>query len=185
MRTKTIFQQAVLAVAACAFCAGAYAGPQTDKKSNDKNQVSKQDKKWLSNAHQINVAEVKAGQLALERAHANAVRRVAQTLINDHKKLDAKVTQLAQKLGVDLPAAPSDKQKATIEFLSTKQGMAFDKEWTHTEITAHIGAITKTKAEITEGSSKKVQKAAKKAVKALKKHLSLLRTASGRIYGGP
>lgn len=177
-----------------AFSAGACAGPATatatqdqqqSDSQQDKHNLSKQDKKWLSNAHQINVAEVKAGQLALDRAHVNAVLRVAQTLINDHRKLDTKVTKTAKKLGVELPPAPSDKQQATVEFLSTKQGMTFDKEWAKQEIAAHIAAITKTKTEITEGSSKKVKKLAKKTVKVLQKHLSLLRTAAGRITGGP
>lgn len=165
-----------------AFAAGsAKAGA---KATSSKQNLNKQDKKWMANAHQINLAEMKMARLAEHRAHANSLIKVAQTIARDHAMLDAKGAKLAGKLGLSLPNAPSVKQKAVFSLVSSKQNMAFDPEWVHQEIDAHIAAIEKTKREIHKGSSKQVVQLAKQALPVLKKHRHLLRLAANRMNGG-
>ncbi|HET7570666.1 MAG TPA: DUF4142 domain-containing protein [Gammaproteobacteria bacterium] len=186
----------VAAVAAFIFCsqAGAATPPQPathkppaaaqiQSRQHHKS-LSKQDKKWLKSAHQINLAEIKAGEVAENRAHAHAVRRVGHTLVVDHRMLDAKVAQLTRYLGVKLPGSASLKQKSVLKVIESQQGMNFDKEWLHQEIDGHIAAIEKTKREIHKGSSKNVMQLAKQALPVLEKHLHLLRSAANQITGG-
>lgn len=146
--------------------------------------LSKQDKEWLKSAHQINLAEIKAGEVAERRAHANKVREAAHTLVVDHRMLDAKVSKLAKQLSVKLPGSASLKQKSVLKVIESQQGMHFDQEWLHEEISAHIAAIKKTKREIHKGKSRQVQQLAKQALPVLQKHLHLLRLATKQMTGG-
>ncbi|HET7307433.1 MAG TPA: DUF4142 domain-containing protein [Gammaproteobacteria bacterium] len=146
--------------------------------------LSRQDKKWLKSAHQINLAEIKAGELAEKSAHAHAVRRVGHTLVVDHRMLDAKVMKLAKQLGVNLPGSASLKQKSVLKVIESQAGVSLDKEWLHQEIDGHVAAIEKTKREIHIGSSKQVMQLAKQALPVLEKHLHLLRSAANEMTGG-
>lgn len=152
--------------------------------SQPQKKLSKQDKKWLKSAHQVNLAEMKTGEVGQRRAHAHSVIRVARTLVVDHRMLDAKVAKIAKYLGVKLPSSASLKQKTILKLIESQQDMAFDKEWVHQEIDAHIAAIEKTKREIHKGSSKKVMQLAKQALPVLQKHLHLLRLAADQMTGG-
>src|SRR5690348_4585096 len=75
-------------------------------------QASPQDQKWLQQAHQANLAEIAAGNLAEQSGHAESIRMVGHTLATDHAEMDAKLQKLAEQLRVKLPGAPNPQQKA-------------------------------------------------------------------------
>lgn len=173
MKTINVFLAVVLGAA----CVSSYA-------ASAKQQLSQQDKMWITQAHQINLAEIKLGEMAQRKGHANAVREAGQTLESDHERLDSKLEPVAENLGISLPESPTLTQQAEAEMLSDKSGMAFDQAWVQTEISAHEKAITKTNKEISKGSSPKVQSLAKETLPVLEKHLHMLRRTSDKLYGG-
>lgn len=163
-------------------CSALYAAPPPQP--SQKQSLSRQDTAWLVQAHQTNLAEIKAGTLAVQRAHAHSLRQAAQTLVADHRMLDSKLKSLAGQLSVDLPASPSVKQQSILKLVESQQDMAFDTEWAHQEIDGHIAAIQKTKREIHIGKSHQVRQLAKRALPVLEKHLHLLRLAADQMTGG-
>jgi len=58
---------------------------------------------FLQDAAKSGVKEVKMGKLALERAQNPAVKQFAQTLVNDHTRVNQQLLQLATRKGVTLP----------------------------------------------------------------------------------
>lgn len=166
----------LLTAALLLFCTGAYAAPSRP--------LSKQDQTWLKKAHQVNLAEIKAGGLAETKGHANSIQMAGHTLASDHAMLDAKLKPAAQKLRVQLPHVPNAEQKNHMKVFTQSVGLQFDKSWAHIEIGGHILAIEATRKEITDGSSPEVKKLANKALPVLMKHLQLLKRAELEIHGG-
>lgn len=147
--------------------------------------LSKQDKTWLTKAHQTNLAEIKAGRMAERKAKAKDVRSVGMTLVSDHRLLDKKLKPVAMKLNVKLPSEPTAHQQAVAKQLAGKSGAAFDEAWTKDMIKGHKKAIEMTTKEIRDGHSKEVQTLAKNCLPVLQKHLSMLKNAAHTPHGSP
>lgn len=146
-------------------------------------QVSPQDRAWLVVAHQTNLAEVAAGNLAAQSGHAESVRNAGRMLVDEHRALDAKLQPVAKQLGVKLPDYPNAQQKAEMQRFRRESGMQFDQTWAHVEGDGHVLAIELAVKETLHGSSPQVKQLAATALPVLKKHLGVLRQASERIAG--
>ncbi|HJU07114.1 MAG TPA: DUF4142 domain-containing protein [Rhodanobacteraceae bacterium] len=146
-------------------------------------QASPQDRAWLVAAHQTNLAEFAAGNLAAQSGHTESVRNAGRMLVDDHRALDAKLQPVAKQLGVKLPDYPNAQQQAEMQRFQRESGMQFDQTWAHVEGDGHVLAIELTVKETQQGSSPQVKQLAAAALPVLKKHLKVLRQASVRITG--
>ncbi|MEV0628883.1 DUF4142 domain-containing protein [Nonomuraea wenchangensis] len=140
---------------------------------------SELDKTWLRTIHQGNMAEIQAGHLAEAKGTAKQVKSIGKMLVDDHTALDEKVTQLAGRLGVDLPSSPTAAQKELSNKLRSDTGSDFDQDFVAGMTKAHVAAIRITGQEIDKGTSPEVVALAKEADPQLKKHLAALRKAHG------
>lgn len=145
--------------------------------------LSSQDGTWLVAAHQTNLAEEKAGDLAAESGHAEAVRKAGRMLTQDHSKLDAKLRPVAKQLGVKLPTKPNAEQRDEMKKFKSLSGVKFDKVWTHTEADGHVKAIEMTEREIHDGKLPQVKHLAQAALPVLKKHLRTLHQTANFVEG--
>ncbi|QYC41244.1 hypothetical protein Nocox_18175 [Nonomuraea coxensis DSM 45129] len=137
------------------------------------------DKTWLRTIHQGNMAEVQAGRLAEAKGTTKQVKSIGKMLVDDHTALDVKVTQLAGRLGVDLPTSPTADQKELSTKLREDTGADFDQDFVAGMTKAHTAAIRATKQQIDKGTSQEVVALAKEAEPQLKEHLAALRKAHG------
>jgi predicted outer membrane protein len=141
----------------------------------DDHGVSQQDRKFLRQVHQANLAEIKTGKLAKEKGKSDEVRELGRLFVKDHAKLDAGLVEVADDLGVHLPSQPNRKQKAIAEKLADLSGAKFDAAWVDAQIKAHEEAVALTEKEIKHGSNDDVIRLAEKAAPVIKHHLQLLR----------
>jgi len=65
--------------------------------------ASTQTSTFLTDAAKSGVKEVKIGKMALEKAQNPAVKQFAQTVVNDHSRVNQQLLQLATRKGVTLP----------------------------------------------------------------------------------
>ncbi|GAA4609147.1 hypothetical protein GCM10023195_36590 [Actinoallomurus liliacearum] len=139
--------------------------------------LSQQDRSWLTEIHQVNLAEVELGNLAEKKGATSAVRSVGRRLANDHTHLEDKVTSVARRVGVSLPGsvAPADAEVA--KRLKEESGKAFDQDYLATMASGHEKAIADTKTQISQGSSQQVIALAKQALPHLREHLAMVRKA--------
>ncbi|MFC7586895.1 DUF4142 domain-containing protein [Nonomuraea antimicrobica] len=140
-------------------------------------QPSEQDKAWMAVIHQGNLAEIGAGRLAREKGTTEPVRSVGELLVKDHTALDAKVTQAATQLGVQLPASMDAGQRKRLNKLEGATGKDLDRGFLSWMIEAHKEALTATEQEISKGSSETVKALAKEAAPSLQAHLDALEKA--------
>lgn len=145
--------------------------------------ASSQDSHWLIAAHQTNLAEIKAGKLAAQTGHANAIRNAGRMLATDHAALDAKLKPVAQQLGVKLPNKPNTTQRDQMKSWRGMMGVKFDAAWAHDEADGHVRAIEVTERETQHGSLPQVKQLAQAALPVLKKHLRVLHAAATQLSG--
>lgn len=139
---------------------------------------SEQDQEWMVVAHQGNLAEIAAGQAALQQATTDVVRQHGQMLVDDHTQLDADLTAAAEQLGVTLPSEPTEEQQQTLASVKAQSGEAFDTAWVESQIASHRATIAAGEEELAQGSEQSVKDLASAAAPVVQEHLdALLATA--------
>ncbi|WP_329083508.1 MULTISPECIES: DUF4142 domain-containing protein [unclassified Streptosporangium] len=143
--------------------------------------VSQQDKDFLVQAHQANLAEIEGGKAAEAktaepegRESAQTVRDLGERFVVDHTNLDQAVRQVADRLGVKLPDQPTAAQREQLDKLTTLSGADFDKAWISEELEGHRETLTAIDKEIKSGSSPEVKKLATDARPIVQEHVDLL-----------
>jgi predicted outer membrane protein len=87
------------------------------------------------------------GQQAEQQALAPAVKAVGGNLASEHGDLDRRVREVADKLGVLLPSAPTSQQMAWMAEISSKTGSDYDRAFTQRLREAH-GSVLPVIAEV-------------------------------------
>jgi putative membrane protein len=179
MRTRLTMLLAAAAVVALSGCGDDASTNTAGLAPRTETQPSNQDRTWMAAIHQGNLAEVQAGRLAQGKGTTKRIKSIGKTLVDDHTKLDEKVTQTATQLGITLPTSPTADQSAVVARLQDATGKDFDQDFVSGMTKAHRDAIAATKQEISQGSSPAVVSLAKTAEPSLQTHLKALRNAQG------
>jgi putative membrane protein len=133
----------------------------------------------LTRLHQINMAEVKAGELARRKGSTPRVRRYGDLLARDHAFADRRLLALAQDRGIAVAAAePREKDKAAARALETASGPEFDKRFTDAMHAGHAEAITA--LESVGSGDRKLDRLVEKLLPVLRQHLRLAHDLGGR-----
>lgn len=180
MRTALLRRLTLIGVAGAgiALTAAGVAGASTTAAPNA------QDKAFLVAAHQSNLAEIAAGKAAQAKATTSVVREHGALFIADHTRLDAGLQKTASTLGVDLPAAPSAAQQASLAAVTAKSGAAFDAAWLQQQLASHQASLALGNTELAKGSDPAAITVAKTAAPVVKMHLSMLGEATGTNPSG-
>jgi putative membrane protein len=140
--------------------------------------VAKGDRAWLATAHQANLAEIQAGELARKKGGTPAVRAAGGMLVTDHTASDAQVTRVANSLNVTLPSAAAPADAAAATRLGNESGGQFDHDFLATMQTGHQKVIALTQDQIAHGTVPQIKSLAKTTLPVLHKHLNTLRKAA-------
>ncbi|MFI6922808.1 DUF4142 domain-containing protein [Nonomuraea spiralis] len=128
-----------------------------------------------------NLAEIAAGKAALRRSHDKDVREIAWGLIRDHRKLDARLREVAQRLRVDLPDAPAAEQRDDLDaVLARRSGHRFDRAWLRLQADAHEQTLTLIRRELRHGHSGWVRDLARDGAPVVRHHLDEVRAELNR-----
>ena len=100
------------------------AGPN----SGDLGQVM-QDKMFLRKAAEGGIAEVKLGQLAVQKGSSDEVKAFGQKMVDDHTKMNLEIAQVADSMGVMLPKSLNKEDQAEYDKLNGLSGNEFDIEY--------------------------------------------------------
>jgi putative membrane protein len=134
------------------------------------------DASFLVQVHQANLTEISASENARAASTSACVRAVADILVRDHRRLDAAGGQLAARLGVRLPSAPTPDQQRLLAELAAANGTAgFDGMWLRAQVTAHQDALNLLDGEIAHGVNPSVVRAARTARPVVASHLVMVR----------
>jgi putative membrane protein len=88
-----------------------------------------QDKMFLRKAAEGGIAEVKLGELAVQKASSDEVKVFAQKMVEDHTKMNNDMAQLADSMGVMLPKTMDKDDQVEYDKLKGLSGNDFDMEY--------------------------------------------------------
>ena len=100
-----------------------------------------EDRSFLTNAAQSNLAEIATGRLALRESEDAAVRAYARRMVADHTAAQAQLRRIARAWKTSIPSRPSPKQRRDAARLKALEGSTFDRTYLRRQITAHRQAL--------------------------------------------
>jgi putative membrane protein len=127
--------------------------------------------KFIKEAIQGNLAEVKVGQLAQEKGATQGVKDFGAALVKDHGTANEKATQTAQQMNVTPPGKPDMKQTQVYDKLAKLSGEQFDQQFIQAMVKDHKEDVAKYERE--SNQSGPAADYAKQTLPALKAHLKM------------
>ncbi|WP_328751201.1 DUF4142 domain-containing protein [Streptomyces sp. NBC_00285] len=99
--------------------------------------LSALDREFVTKVRLAGLWEAPAGQQAEQKGTTQAVRTAGAHLVEGHTFLDARVRDVASKLGLALPNEPNDQQKQWLATLNQAQGVDYDRQFANILRLAH------------------------------------------------
>jgi putative membrane protein len=152
--------------------------PQADTKGTT---LSKQDREFLDEAGQGGLYEVRAGQLAVQRAQANDVKQFGQRMIDDHTAVNGRLQKLAQAKGLNVPAQLDKKHQDKIDNLSKKTGMEFDKAYIEDMVDDHKQDVESFEKASKDAKDVGVKELATATLPTLREHLQQVQSIKDKL----
>jgi putative membrane protein len=142
------------------------------------------DASFYKNAAEAGIAEVAAGQQAVQKADNQKVKDFGQMMVTDHTKANDELKDLAATKNIKLPTTPSVGQAAEKTKLDVLSGGAYDKSYIRGQIKDHEEVISMFRKEMNSGQDSDAKAWAKKTLPTLEKHLKMARQiAAENGYG--
>jgi len=99
--------------------------------------LSHRDAKFVQEAAEGGLAEVRLGQLAQQKAIHAEVQDFAKKMVDDHGKANADLKTIAQQDGIELPASLNRKHQKLLDKLRKLTGGDFDREYMEHMVSDH------------------------------------------------
>lgn len=122
-------------------------------------------------------AEIRFGELAEDKAANQAVKDLAQRMVNDHTKADDSLKSAAAKDSISIPAKLNAKDQAAYSRLSQLSGAAFDRAYARDMVRDHETDIALFRHEADNGKDASIKGFAEQTLPTLEDHLKLARQA--------
>jgi putative membrane protein len=132
--------------------------------------LSKSDQTFIKNAAAANEAEIKLGRLAEKKGSTEQVRKMAQTIVDDHTKVNNQLKTIAGQEGFTIPLELTPDQKAAYDKLSSLSGAEFDKAYMDRLKQDHQKAISLYQNEANNSTNPQLKSFAQQTLPALEQH---------------
>jgi putative membrane protein len=142
---------------------------------------SDDDKTFLKNSTEDNLAEIKMAELAVKTSKNPAVTTFAHKMITDHRALLAGAKPVAMKAGVTPPTSPSIGADAEYLKLKVLSGETFDKSYIKTMVSDHHEDLDKVKAEHDSTQNESMKKLTAHASTVIGGHTEMIDGIAGKM----
>lgn len=138
------------------------------------------DRRFVMNAAQSGMIEVKAAELASTKASSEEVKSDAQKIREGHEKANSELKSLAQQKALSLPDALDEKHQKDLAKLERLSGNQFDRAYASWLTKHHRKAIKDFEKMSNEAIDTHVREFAAKTLPTLRSHLEIAQQMSGR-----
>ncbi len=132
---------------------------------------AKDDKAFLREAIQGNLAEVDMGRLAQKRSRNEEIKNFGDMLVQDHSEANTRANAVARQIGLNPPTRPSVKQRLSYGYYASLRGNTFDRQFVKHMVDDHKKDIQAYQAQAQSGTGP-VADYAKQTLPTLEKHLN-------------
>jgi len=141
---------------------------------------AKDQKAFIREAIQGNLAEIEMGKLAQQRSKNDGVKSFGRMLVDDHTAANKRAQAVAQQLNVSSPTRPSLKQRATYAAHSILRGATFDRRFVSHMISDHQKDIGAYRSQAQTGMQPTAGMA-KETLPTLEKHLATAKSLQPNV----
>ncbi|HVN17435.1 MAG TPA: DUF4142 domain-containing protein [Dongiaceae bacterium] len=146
--------------------------PETGSMSNKQAAgTTMNDATFLKKAAQGGLTEVELGQLAVQKASSEEVKKFGQRMVDDHSKANEQLKQVAEQEHVQVPTELNAKDKATKARLEKLSGDQFDKAYMSDMVKDHRKDVAEFAHESKMAKNPAVKSFAQQTLPTLKEHL--------------
>ena len=138
------------------------------------------DTTFAMSAAQGGIAEVKLGQLALDKASNPDVKAFGQKMVDDHTKANDQLKSIAANENMTLPADLNAKDQATYDKLSKLSGADFDKAYMKGMVKDHETDIKEFQKEANKGKDPQMKSFASTTLPILQSHLQMAKETEAK-----
>jgi putative membrane protein len=124
------------------------------------------------------LGEVKAAEMALQKASDAKVKSFAQRIIDDHQKADKELEELASRKSWTVSKTVDEKCQKELDKLASITAQSFDRIYMEGQIRAHEEAIKAFENEAKNGQDADLKNWATKTLPTLREHLQMAKDAS-------
>ncbi|MGV3611945.1 MAG: DUF4142 domain-containing protein [Fluviicola sp.] len=114
---------------------------QNEEKFDDRK--SEKDADFLVEAAEINLEEIKLGELAQERAMTAETKALGKMMVTEHTAALKELKTLAANKSITIPAVLTEDGQDAWDDLNEEKGIDFDKEYAGMMVKGHKSAIRK------------------------------------------
>lgn len=129
------------------------------------------DSSFVKKAARGGLAEVELGQLAVEKASSEDVKKFGQRMVDDHSKANDELKQVAAQEHIDLPQEPRAKDKATKARLEKLSGAEFDHAYMADMVKDHKADVAEFAHASKTAKDPSIKSFAEKTLPTLREHL--------------
>lgn len=155
------------------------ADEENDARFDDKK--SEKDAAFLVDAAEINLQEIKLGELAQEKGTTNEVKELGKMMVKEHTKAWNDLKKLAANKSVALPAGLTEDGQEAWDKLNDKTGADFNKEYCDMMVKGHKDAIDKFEWASSKAEDADIRNWASSMLPALNEHLELSNTTMEKV----
>jgi putative membrane protein len=169
-------------VAACSTPAEARTLAAHDESAIPEVTPSKADVDFFNDATQGGLLEVRLAQLALQKSSNEEVKKYAQRMIDEHGKLNTRLTQIAQvRRSFTMPTDLDTKHRKIIDDLAKETGSKFDRDYMSRMVDDHQDVVKAFEKESKDGTDTDLKTAATEALPTLRDHLNQAKQIYERV----
>ncbi len=144
------------------------------------NQLSALDRQFIIDAAQGGMAEVRLGELALQRSRNPEVKRFAQQMIDEHTRANQQLMRLATQKGVTPPTSPGPKYEAAMMRLMQLSGESFDQAYMNEGgINGHLESVAIYQRQAALGQDPDLQAFAARLLPRIQGHFEMASAMTG------
>jgi putative membrane protein len=164
--------------------ASAQAQPKQDTAKESKgSKMARGDEKFLKDAAEGNLAEVKLGQLAEQHAASDSVKQFGKRMATDHQKAFDELKQLASQKGVQVASDLDRSHQRLYDRLSKLNGAEFDRAYMKEMVKDHDRDVKAFRKEADAGKDADVKSWAGKTLPTLQEHQQQAKQVHASVQG--
>jgi putative membrane protein len=147
-----------------------HAQQAADRKGHEHAASSGDTASCIKECAEMNMASIKFGQLASQKASNPELKQFGQQLQRDHQKAQDKLAKIAKHHDVTLPTSLDAKCQEEMSRLQALTGDEFDKEFAKGAVQGHAMAVAKAQKGSVEAKDSDLAQYSKEMLPELKRH---------------
>ncbi len=151
----------------------------------DTGELHIQDQVFLLYATEMDLTQVRLGQLAADKAQEEQVRQFARRMVNYHKQSNARLMQIAHQYGIETPQGVSPVFQRMQDELQGLTGPGFDYEYIASQVIYDYLAHYFYRREERHGLDRQLQREADQQAEHLREHRREAQQIAGRLEAHP